>query len=61
MATLMDSSPLKKSPSLRCGRKQQSMSRTATEIDDIITHMHGSDPVRFELNRLQNLLTGNLH
>lgn len=32
------------------------MSRTATEIDDIINHLHGSDPVRFELNRLENQL-----
>ncbi|XP_076899287.1 microtubule-associated protein 70-1-like [Bidens hawaiensis] len=50
-----NSSPLRKSPSFRFGRKK-SISRTATEIDDIINHLHGSDPVRFELNRLQNQL-----
>ncbi|KAK1428943.1 hypothetical protein QVD17_17783 [Tagetes erecta] len=49
------SSPLKKSPSFRYGRKN-SISRTPTEIDDIINHLHGSDPVRFELNRLENQL-----
>nr|XP_043610422.1 microtubule-associated protein 70-1-like [Erigeron canadensis] len=48
-------SPLKKSPSLRYGRKK-SISRTANEIDDIINHLHGSDPVRFELTRLENQL-----
>ncbi|KAI7739313.1 hypothetical protein M8C21_029380, partial [Ambrosia artemisiifolia] len=50
-----DSSPLRRSPSYRYGRKK-SISRTATEIDDIINHLHGSDPVRFELNRLENQL-----
>ncbi|KAJ0621716.1 putative microtubule-associated protein [Helianthus annuus] len=48
-------SPLRKSPSFRYGRKK-SISRNATEIDDIINHLHGSDPVRFELNRLENQL-----
>lgn len=52
-------SPLKKSPSFRYGRKK-SISRTATEIDDIINHLHGSDPVRFELNRLENQMRGTL-
>ncbi|KAF5771714.1 putative microtubule-associated protein [Helianthus annuus] len=52
---ISDSSPLKKSPSFRYGRKK-SVTRTAAEIDDIINHMHGSDPVRFELNRLENQL-----
>ncbi|KAD3338635.1 hypothetical protein E3N88_34156 [Mikania micrantha] len=56
-ASLSDSSPLKKSPStFRYGRKKSIISRTATEIDDIINHLHGSDPVRFELNRLENQL-----
>ncbi|KVI03415.1 Myosin II heavy chain-like protein [Cynara cardunculus var. scolymus] len=53
--SIADSSPLKKSPSFRYARKK-SISRTATEIDDIINHLHGSDPVRFELNRLENQL-----
>ncbi|MFS8001548.1 putative microtubule-associated protein [Helianthus anomalus] len=52
---ISDSSPLKKSPSCRYARKK-SVTRTAAEIDDIINHMHGSDPVRFELNRLENQL-----
>ncbi|KAI3811779.1 hypothetical protein L1987_21510 [Smallanthus sonchifolius] len=52
---ISDSSPLKKSPSFRYGRKK-SIPRTVTEIDDIINHLHGSDPVRFELNRLENQL-----
>ncbi|KAL4587329.1 hypothetical protein LXL04_000198 [Taraxacum kok-saghyz] len=52
---ISDSSPLKKSPSFRYARRK-SISRTATEIDDIINHLHGSDPVRFELNRLENQL-----
>ena len=54
---ISDSSPLKKSPSFRYARRK-SISRTATEIDDIINHLHGSDPVRFELNRLENQLRG---
>ncbi|KAK1427032.1 hypothetical protein QVD17_15714 [Tagetes erecta] len=52
---ISNSSPLKKSPSFRHARKK-SISRTPTEIDDIINHLHGSDPVRFELNRLDNQL-----
>ncbi|GJY13508.1 microtubule-associated protein 70-2-like protein [Tanacetum coccineum] len=61
MATLelSNGSPLKKSPPcFGYGRKKSMSTRTATEIDDIsINRMHGSDPVRFELNRLQNQLT----
>lgn len=32
------------------------ISRTGSEVDDIVTLMHGSDPVRVELNRLENEL-----
>ncbi|TQD93120.1 hypothetical protein C1H46_021284 [Malus baccata] len=30
------------------------ISRAASDVDDIVTLMHGSDPVRVELNRLEN-------
>ncbi|XP_065857197.1 microtubule-associated protein 70-1-like [Euphorbia lathyris] len=30
------------------------LSRAASDVDDIITLLHGSDPVRVELNRLEN-------
>ncbi|KAL5812024.1 hypothetical protein ACOSQ3_026974 [Xanthoceras sorbifolium] len=32
------------------------VSRPASDVDDIITLLHGSDPVRLELNRLENEL-----
>ncbi|CAK7340240.1 unnamed protein product [Dovyalis caffra] len=32
------------------------LSRAGTDVDDIITLLHGSDPVRVELNRLENEL-----
>ncbi|KAL8260579.1 hypothetical protein R6Q59_028532 [Mikania micrantha] len=53
--SISDSSPLKKSPSFRYGRKK-AVPRTVPEIDGIINHLHGSDPVRFELDRLENQL-----
>ena len=34
------------------------LSRGGSDIDDIITLLHGSDPVRVELNRLENELRG---
>ncbi|CAL9025101.1 unnamed protein product [Prunus brigantina] len=45
------------SASFRARRKTISsagISRAGSEVDDIITLMHGSDPVRVELNRLEN-------
>ncbi|KAH0972764.1 hypothetical protein GBA52_024920 [Prunus armeniaca] len=45
------------SGSFRARRKTSSsagISRAGSEVDDIITLMHGSDPVRVELNRLEN-------
>ncbi|KAL6272518.1 hypothetical protein ACE6H2_023210 [Prunus campanulata] len=45
------------SASFRSRRKTSSsagISRAGSEVDDIITLMHGSDPVRVELNRLEN-------
>lgn len=34
------------------------ISRAASDVDDIITLLHGSDPVRVELNRLENEVRG---
>jgi hypothetical protein len=34
------------------------INRAGSEVDDIITLLHGSDPVRVELNRLENDLRG---
>ncbi|ONH94818.1 hypothetical protein PRUPE_7G032400 [Prunus persica] len=45
------------SSSFRARRKTSTsagISRAGSEVDDIITLMHGSDPVRVELNRLEN-------
>lgn len=33
-------------------------SRAGSEVDDFITLLHGSDPVRVELNRLDNEVRG---
>nr|DAD29258.1 TPA_asm: hypothetical protein HUJ06_030726 [Nelumbo nucifera] len=35
-------------------RKKSSISRVGSEIDDFINLLHGSDPVKVELNRLEN-------
>lgn len=35
-------------------KKKPSISRAGSEVDEIITLLHGSDPVRVELNRLEN-------
>ncbi|CAI9099609.1 OLC1v1036458C1 [Oldenlandia corymbosa var. corymbosa] len=35
---------------------QSSLSRAGSEVDEFITLLHGSDPVRIELNRLENEL-----
>ncbi|KAF5175671.1 Microtubule-associated protein 70-2 [Thalictrum thalictroides] len=35
-------------------KKKNSIARTGSEIDDFINLLHGSDPVRVELNRLEN-------
>jgi hypothetical protein len=34
------------------------LSRAGSDVDEIITLLHGSDPVRVELNRLENELRG---
>lgn len=36
------------------------ISRAASDVDDIVTLLHGSDPVRVELNRLENEARGPL-
>ncbi|KAK9289568.1 hypothetical protein L1049_007724 [Liquidambar formosana] len=45
---------LTSSASFRARKKPSTISRTGSEVDDIITLLHGSDPVRVELNRLEN-------
>ncbi|KAJ7972104.1 microtubule-associated protein 70-2-like [Quillaja saponaria] len=41
---------LSSSASFRAEKKPNAISRTGSEVDDIVTHLHGSDPVRVELN-----------
>ncbi|KAJ8760011.1 hypothetical protein K2173_010867 [Erythroxylum novogranatense] len=36
------------------GKPNASLSRAGSDVDDIVTLLHGSDPVRVELNRLEN-------
>ena len=40
-------------------RKKPTISRAGSEAEDIINLLHGSDPVRVELNRLENEVRGN--
>lgn len=45
---------LTSSSSFKARKKPNAISRAGSEVDDIITLLHGSDPVRVELNRLEN-------
>lgn len=50
---------LTKSASFKSRRKPaSSASRAGSEVDDFINLLHGSDPVRVELNRLENDVRG---
>ena len=54
---------LSSSASFKASRKKSNVaappiSRVASDVDDIITLLHGSDPVRVELNRLENEVRG---
>ena len=40
-------------------RKKPTISRAGSEVEDVINLLHGSDPVRVELNRLENEVRGN--
>lgn len=41
------------------GKKRQSIvNRPGSEVDDIVTLLHGSDPLRLELTRLENQVRG---
>ncbi|KAG9454917.1 hypothetical protein H6P81_007821 [Aristolochia fimbriata] len=42
------------SSSFKSRKKGSSIARTGSEMDDLINLLHGSDPVRVELNRLEN-------
>ncbi|XP_047320169.1 microtubule-associated protein 70-2-like [Impatiens glandulifera] len=42
------------SASMKSRRKSATVSRLNSDVDDIINVLHGSDPVRIELNRLEN-------
>lgn len=55
--------PLSSSASFKAARKKPNVaappiSRAGSDVDDIITLLHGSDPVRVELNRLENEVRG---
>lgn len=40
-------------------KRQSSVNRPAgSEVDDIVTLLHGSDPLRLELTRLENQVRG---
>ncbi|KAA8517971.1 hypothetical protein F0562_015445 [Nyssa sinensis] len=43
-----------KSTSFKSRKKPVTISRAGSDVDDIINLLHGSDPVRVELNRLEN-------
>ncbi|CAK9184053.1 unnamed protein product [Ilex paraguariensis] len=45
---------LKTPASFRGRKKSANISRAGSEVDDIIHLLHGSDPVKVELNRLEN-------
>lgn len=45
---------LTKSASFKSRKKPAAVSRAGSEVDDFINLLHGSDPVRVELNRLEN-------
>ncbi|KAI9082067.1 hypothetical protein K1719_035992 [Acacia pycnantha] len=47
---------LNSSASFKARKKSNALSRQPSEIDDVITLLHGSDPVRVELSRLENEL-----
>ncbi|XP_047318113.1 microtubule-associated protein 70-2-like [Impatiens glandulifera] len=53
-----DADPLKpafpNSPAMKQRKKPATFSRASSDVDDIINLLHGSDPVRVELNRLEN-------
>lgn len=53
--------PQKLTPSASFKAKKKpaaAISRAGSEMDDIITLLHGSDPVRVELTRLENEVRG---
>lgn len=39
-------------------KRQSSVNRPASEVDDMVTLLHGSDPLRLELTRLENHVRG---
>ncbi|XP_059646087.1 microtubule-associated protein 70-2-like [Cornus florida] len=45
---------LTSSASFKSRKKPTIMSRAGSDVDDIVNLLHGSDPVRVELNRLEN-------
>ncbi|KAI4348598.1 hypothetical protein L6164_009306 [Bauhinia variegata] len=47
---------LTSSSSFKVRKKPNAFARAASEVDDVITLLHGSDPVRVELGRLENEL-----
>lgn len=54
-------SKLTSSASFKVKRKPApaaSISRAGSEVDELITLLHGSDPLRVELNRLENEVRG---
>ena len=46
------------SASFKWRKKAGPISRTGSDADEIINLLHGSDPVRVELNRLENEVRG---
>ncbi|XAR68411.1 hypothetical protein NMG60_11003515 [Bertholletia excelsa] len=51
---LLKPTTLTKSASLKSRKKPAAISGAGSDADDIINLLHGSDPVRVELNRLEN-------
>lgn len=51
-----DAEPQKLTPSSSFKDRKKSVSRHGSDVDEIVTLLHGSDPVRVELTRLENEL-----
>ena len=52
------SARLTSSASLKHRKKQPGHSRVGSEVEDFVHMLHGSDPVRVELTRLENEVRG---
>uniref|UniRef100_A0A5B7AYM2 Putative microtubule-associated protein 70-2 n=1 Tax=Davidia involucrata TaxID=16924 RepID=A0A5B7AYM2_DAVIN len=54
LESLKPTAVLTSSASFKSRKKPVTISRAGSDVDDIVNLLHGSDPVRVELNRLEN-------